>query len=114
MPWRPDRLPSLLATLLLAANCAAPAAADRDAPASQPAATTKAPLRIEVTDLRRREGQLVFGVFTSADGFPSVSGKSVNWQVKAADADTVVFTADLPPGTYGASVLHDQNANGRM
>ena len=31
-----------------------------------------------------------------------------------ADADTVTFTADLPPGEYGASVLHDENRNGKM
>lgn len=80
------------------------------APASQPAAT----LTITVKDLRNHNGQLIFGVFKSADGFPTDSQKAVNWQVKPADADSVVFTATLPPGKYGASVLHDENKNGKM
>ena len=79
-------------------------------PATQ--ATTQ--LTIHVTDLRNHKGQLIFGVFTSADGFPSVPAKSVNWQIKDADADTVTFTAALPPGVYGASVLHDENRNAKM
>ena len=98
--------------------------------ASDPAPTTPAPrpatnaapatLTIRTTDLRNRNGQLVFGVFTQSDGFPSDAKKSVNWQVKAAeetdpaDPKVVVFTCQLPPGMYGASVLHDENKNGQM
>jgi len=85
------------------------------APATQPLAT----LTIKITDLRNHRGELIFGVFRSADGFPTESGKSVDWQVKAADATdegagTVTFTCRLPPGRYGASVLHDENKNGKM
>ena len=84
-------------------------------PATQPAATQPAAhLRIEVTDLRALKGQLIFGVFKSADGFPTDPKKSVNWQIKPGDSTTVVFECDLPPGRYGASVLHDQNSNGKM
>ena len=71
-------------------------------------------LTIKVIGLRNHRGDLVFGVFKSADGFPTEKAKSVNWQVKPIDADTVVFTATLPPGKYGASVLHDENQNGKM
>ena len=86
-------------------------------PASQP---SPARLTVTVKDLRSRKGNLIFGVFTSADGFPNVEKKSVNWQVKPADegrdkgVKTVTFTADLPPGRYAASVLHDENRNGDM
>ena len=73
-----------------------------------------APLTIKVTGLRNHKGNLVFGVFKSADGFPAEKTKAVNWQVKPIDADTVVFTSTLPPGKYGASVLHDENKNGKM
>ena len=71
-------------------------------------------LTIKVTDLRNHKGDLIFGVFKSADGFPTKKDKSINWQVKAADADCVTFTAKLPPGEYLASVLHDENRNGKM
>src|SRR5688500_3425971 len=38
-------------------------------PASQP---SPARLTVTVKDLRNRKGNLIFGVFTSADGFPNV------------------------------------------
>lgn len=83
---------------------------------AQSPATTQATatLRIEVTDVRSLKGQLIFGVFKSADGFPTDGKKALNWQIKPADAKTVVFECQLPPGRYGASVLHDENSNGKM
>jgi uncharacterized protein (DUF2141 family) len=78
-------------------------------------------LRITITDVRNRKGDLVFGVFTQPDGFPNVQSKSVFWQVKPAaptgdrNADGhVTFTTRLPPGRYAAGVLHDENRNGDM
>ena len=82
--------------------------------ASAPTPDAKAKLTVTVTDLRNHNGQIVFGVFKSADGFPTDQEKAVDWQVKPADADSVTFTAMLPPGEYGASVLHDENKNGKM
>ena len=64
--------------------------------------------------MRNRKGDLVFGVFTQADGFPNVKAKSVYWEVKPADTDRVTFTTRLPPGPYAAGVLHDENRNGDM
>ena len=81
---------------------------------AEPATQPMARLTIKVTDLRNHKGQLISGVFRSADGFPTESEKSVNWQVNAADADSVIFTCRLPPGRYGASVLHDENRNNEM
>lgn len=71
-------------------------------------------LTVNVVDLRNHDGQLVFGVFRAAKGFPSDRRRSVNWQVREIDADTVQFTCDLPPGKYAASALHDENANNKM
>ena len=70
-------------------------------------------LTVKVADLRNHKGDLIFGLFKTGDGFPNVKEKSVNWQVKPA-GDSVVFTAKLPVGKYGASVLHDENRNGQM
>lgn len=74
----------------------------------------EATLTVKITGLRNNKGDLIFGVFKSADGFPTEKDKSVDWQVKAANADEVTFTVKLPPGNYGASVLHDENRNGKM
>ena len=81
--------------------------------AGTPGQAPEAVLTVKVADLRNHKGDLIFGVFKTADGFPNVKEKSVNWQVKPA-GDSVVFTAKLPPGKYGASVLHDENRNGQM
>jgi uncharacterized protein (DUF2141 family) len=96
-----------LVAILLAGPSAPSTSAARDA---EPRAT----LTIKVTDLRNHKGDLIFGVFKAADGFPTVKAKAVDWQVKAADANSVTFTVDLPPGKYSASVLHDENRNGQM
>jgi uncharacterized protein (DUF2141 family) len=73
-----------------------------------------AKLTIRVVDLRNHNGDLIFGVFNQPKGFPSTKENSVNWQVKPAAGDAVEFTAELPPGKYSASVLHDENRNGKM
>jgi uncharacterized protein (DUF2141 family) len=84
-------------------------------PTSQPASgPTLATLTVTVEGVRNHKGQLIFGVFRSADGFPNTEAKSVYWETKEADADAVTFTAHLPPGRYGASVLHDENRSGEM
>ncbi|HSV15612.1 MAG TPA: DUF2141 domain-containing protein [Tepidisphaeraceae bacterium] len=80
------------------------------APASQPQTVH---LVVHVADVRNQNGQLIFGVFAQPDAFPNIQSKSVNWQVKPASGDGV-FTCDLSPGVYAASVLHDENGNGDM
>jgi uncharacterized protein (DUF2141 family) len=83
---------------------------------TSPATTTPAgaPVVITIKDVRNKKGNLIFGVFRTPDGFPTVESKSVYWEVRAAAADSHTFTAHLPPGRYGASVLHDENGNGDM
>jgi uncharacterized protein (DUF2141 family) len=111
----PTTPPAGRATVPTTVGAGAASAANHAPRASNPATGRYlARLAVRVTGLRNQKGQLIFGVFTSADGFPNVEGKSVNWQVKDAAAEPVTFHADLPPGVYGASVLHDENRNGRM
>ena len=91
-----------------------PVSAATIAPATSPTTQNLGRLTIHVTGLRNHKGQLIVGVFTSANGFPKDPRQAVSWQVKPADADTITFTAVLPPGVYGASVLHDENSNNKM
>ena len=99
--------PLALAVLAFMSLSASPTKAPETRPAT-------AVLTIKVTDLRNHKGQLIFGVFRSAEGFPGDSRKALDWQIKPIDKGVVVFTAKLPPGKYGASVLHDENKNGKM
>jgi uncharacterized protein (DUF2141 family) len=98
----------IIFALLLAGADSAPT----PQPSSQPAVAT---LTVEIVDLRNAKGDLIFGVFNQADGFPNKQAKSVYWEVRPAKAKgKVVFAANLPPGTYAASVLHDENRSGDM
>ena len=103
---RPASL-AILALLLVGVE-----AAPTSQPSSQPAAAT---LTVEIVDVRNAKGDLIFGVFDQADGFPNKQTKSVYWEVRPAKAKgKIVFTSNLPPGTYAASVLHDENRSGDM
>jgi len=90
-------------------------ASSASAPATAPSGAL---LTITVKDLRNQKGDLILGIFTQAEGFPNVKGKSLYWEVKpaadAGNAGAVTFTTRLPPGRYAAGVLHDENSNGDM
>src|SRR5262245_5754196 len=100
----------LLAAVCLIGFTFTSTAQDRRTPATQPLAR----LKVEVVDVRAKKGQLTYGVFKTADGFPKEEKKSVYWKVVPADTKTVVFECELPPGKYSASVLHDENSSGDM
>ena len=92
------RLFVVMFTLLLIGADPAPTSQ----PSSQPAT---AMLTVEIVDLRNAKGDLIFGVFNQADGFPNKQAKSVYWEVRPARTKgKIVFTAHLPPGMYAASV----------
>ena len=97
----------LTASLLLLPGLAA-------GPAIVPATPPAVHLVIKVADLRNGTGDVVMGVFRSADGFPADRAKAVAWAVKPAAAGGVTFDADLPPGDYAVGVLHDENRNGHI
>lgn len=102
---------AFISSLLLVSAAAFMSGAGPDTrPTTQPTAM----LTVHVTDLRNQHGQLIFAVFKTADGFPTDPDKAVYWEIKPAAGKTVDFTVSLPPGRYGASVLHDENKNGKM
>ena len=103
-----------LAGGLLSGGCGNNSRRSSGPPATLPSTGPRATLTVKVSDMRSRKGKLIFGVFITADGFPSDQSRSVAWEVKAVEGDTVTFATELPPGTYGASVLHDENENGKM
>lgn len=85
-------------------------------PTSAPVpATMTAPvhLTVMVTDLRSPNGQLLFCIFKSAEGFPGDSKFAVNSQVKRV-GKVNDFQVDLPPGKYAVAIVHDENGNGKL
>jgi uncharacterized protein (DUF2141 family) len=112
--YRPDR-PA-------AATTPEPLSSTRPADGA-PTEGNPAELRVRVIDVRNRKGTLIFGVFRQPDGFPSNENSAIAWQRRKADADAAKtgsadaaheFVVWLPPGRYAATVLHDENDNGKM
>jgi uncharacterized protein (DUF2141 family) len=117
---------AVLAALALAGACAVTCSRNHRTQDSAPVASATAPvtgpttqregvpLSVTIKDLRNRKGRLIFGVFNQPVGFPNTESKSVYWEVRPADADSLTFSTRLPPGKYAASVLHDENRSGEM
>lgn len=109
-----------LGTLLIAQGCrnSAPPAGSLGTPATRTAQFAPAQrlvgLTVKPADVRNKKGHLIFGVFTSAEGFPSDPLKAVYWETRSADSENLTFECMLPPGRYSASILHDENSNGQM
>lgn len=86
-----------------------------------------ATLTITVLGLRSDVGELLIGVYDSADGFKSALADSATksallpeaWRVvgaslRAKAGSRSITFRDLPPGRYAIIVFHDQNDNGLL
>ena len=72
-------------------------------------------LVVVIEGVRSEEGQILVGLFASAEGFPgSVEGSRAGEVLAARTPSVTVEFPDLEPGTYAISVLHDENGNSTM
>ena len=72
-------------------------------------------LILQVKGVRNKTGVVRFAIFNSQDGWPDDKTKSVRYGSLPANGGTVTFTiAGLPEGSYGISVLHDENENHKL
>jgi uncharacterized protein (DUF2141 family) len=89
------------------------------APATAPAATPQAAstLTIKITGVRNTNGKIGVVLYGSEKGFPMDPSNAVAMKLVEIDPQTktatVVF-ANLPQGTYAATVLHDEKLIGKM
>src|SRR5208282_4902555 len=72
-----------------------------------------AELTITVENIRSDKGQIRISVYTSAAEWPDKPTKDHS-QAKPAQAGSVVFKYDLPPGVYAVNAFHDENNNGKF
>lgn len=72
-------------------------------------------LDITVTNLRNLKGNVLICLTANPKAFPDCSkdAHSHKLVVAAEKAGTVHF-ADLAPGIYAISLIHDENANGKL
>jgi uncharacterized protein (DUF2141 family) len=72
-------------------------------------------IRVRVTGLDGDQGQVLVSLFASEEGFPDSADKALQFTVVQPDEeDCSVQLGGVPPGKYAISVLHDENANGKM
>lgn len=86
-----------------------------------------ADLTLTVTGVRSSVGELLIGVYDTAEGFKSAIDSSAtksallpqSWRIVGASlrakagSQTIMF-ADLPPGQYAVIAFHDENDNGLL
>jgi uncharacterized protein (DUF2141 family) len=72
-----------------------------------------AELVVTVENIRNAKGDMRVSVYSSPAEWPDKSA-SEHDQAQKARQGSVVFRYNLPPGTYAANGLHDENGNAKM
>jgi uncharacterized protein (DUF2141 family) len=72
-------------------------------------------LRVEVSSIKAKKGEVLLALFNKPDGFPFETSKSVRLLKGNPDQGAVSFQIDmLPPGKYAIALFHDVNADGKL
>ena len=78
-----------------------------------PVTVQAAQLTVTVEGIRNTKGDIRLSVYGSPAEWPDHSVRGHD-QVKHAEAGSVAFTFDLPPGTYAINGFHDEIGNGKF
>lgn len=82
---------------------------------AQPSGKTPQRMIVAVNGLRDTVGQAMVFVFNNADDFPTKRDRAVAAKkVPVTSSSMTIFFDDIPAGTYGVAVYHDENMNGKM
>ena len=72
-------------------------------------------IHVEISGLRSDKGQVLCALFSSAEAFPKKADKAVvRLTAKIAEHQATCDFTGVAPGTYAVSVVHDENANGKL
>jgi uncharacterized protein (DUF2141 family) len=71
---------------------------------------------LEVSTFRNRTGMLGCQLYDTGNGFPDKWPSAANMQVRVpvTGATTSCTFPNMPPGTYAAAVIHDENSNNKL
>jgi uncharacterized protein (DUF2141 family) len=74
-----------------------------------------APITVEVSGIRNDRGDVCLLLFNSPDGFPDHYKKAFRLLKTPAQKGSVTAEfSQIPSGTYGISVLHDEDRNEKL
>jgi uncharacterized protein (DUF2141 family) len=78
-------------------------------------ASVDASLDVSVSGLRNTKGNVLVCLTANAKAFPDCSKdpNALKRTVKAKSAGSISF-GEVAPGTYALSLIHDENANGKL
>ncbi len=77
---------------------------------------TTATIVLEVTTFRNTKGLLGCQLYDTSNGFPDKWSTSPKLQqrIPVTGSKTTCTFTEMPPGTYAAAVIHDENSNGKL
>jgi uncharacterized protein (DUF2141 family) len=81
-----------------------------------PFAARGADLIVLVNNVQQDAGQVMLGLFNSAEGFPKTinQGTMAPAKERSASGQVRVVFKDLAPGQYAATAFHDLDGNGKL
>ncbi len=72
-------------------------------------------IKVTVTDVNNKAGEVMLALFSSPKGFPYETGFAVQKQkAKAVNGRVEITFSDIPSGTYAIALFHDTNADGKL
>lgn len=78
-------------------------------------AQTPHTMHLSIEGVKKSEGQLMVFLYNDPDAFPTKRERAFMTKIVPAAAGAMIISFDnVPPGTYGAAVYHDENSNGKM
>ena len=81
-----------------------------------PIASHAADLTVIVNNVQQDDGQIMLGLFNSADGFPKTISQSSATPAKERNTagQVLLIIRGLSPGQYAASTYHDLDSNSKL
>lgn len=73
-------------------------------------------IHVKILDIRNSAGAVACALFESSVGFPTeyLLAATNIMIIKVRDKQARCDFEDIPPGTYGLAVVHDENMNGKL
>jgi uncharacterized protein (DUF2141 family) len=70
---------------------------------------------IKISDIRSGKGQIILNVFKNSEDYENEKvSKKLIFEKKAISNDLMIINCDLEPGTYGITLIDDENKNGEL
>jgi uncharacterized protein (DUF2141 family) len=70
---------------------------------------------ITISGIRSEKGQIILNVFKNSEDYEQEKvSKKLIFEKKAISNNLMIITYDLEPGTYGITLIDDENKNGEL